>query len=102
MLRCGSGLSDLSKGPLLHILQLVFPLEPEEGGRNARFKIKIHQGSGLQAFVETLLGSFSGFNQVPLLQTLEAICENTALWLQRHATATGQQRHADAQFPPKL
>lgn len=35
-----------------------------------------------------LLGSFTGFNQVPLLQTLEAICENTALWLQRHGIAT--------------
>lgn len=51
----GSALSDLSKSPLLHILQLVSPLE---------------------------LGSFSGFNQIPFLQTLETVLGDAALWLE--------------------
>lgn len=40
-----------------------------------------------------LLGSLSGFNQVPLLQTLEAVLEDTALWLQEESiTRRGERR----------
>lgn len=92
---CGSALSDLSKSPLLHILQLVSPLEPKRG-RMVREGWKhiiksiytIWICISLWALEEMLqrflLGSFSWFNQVPLLQTLEAILEDAALWLQRH------------------
>lgn len=67
----------------------------------------------LQRRQRSLLGSFSGFDQVPLLQTLEAVLEDAALWLQRQSIAQGEggKRQAktnvallrpNAQFPPKL
>lgn len=48
MLRCGLGLSDLSKGPLLHILQLVFPLEPKEGVEMHVSKLKFTKDLGFK------------------------------------------------------
>ena len=38
-----------------------------------------------------LLGSFSGFDQVPLLHTLEAVLEDAALWLQSRSIARGDR-----------
>lgn len=37
-----------------------------------------------------LLGSLSGFDQVPLLQALEAVLEDAALWLRRRDITTGE------------
>lgn len=39
-----------------------------------------------------LLGPFSGFNEVPLLQTLEAVLENAALWLQSRDITTNKNK----------
>lgn len=40
--------------------------------------------------LRSLLGSLSWLDQVPLLQALEAILEDAALWLQRHGI-TGEK-----------
>lgn len=44
-----------------------------------------HSGPLMRCYVRakqrSLLGSFSGFNKVSLLQTLEAVHEHAALWL---------------------
>lgn len=44
-----------------------------------------HSGLLMRCYVRakqgSLLGSFSGFNKVSLLQTLEAVHEHAALWL---------------------
>lgn len=48
------------------------------------------------------LGSFSWFDEIPLLQALEAILEDTALWLQgQHITAGegGRGDHHRQCFP---
>lgn len=106
-----SALSDLPESPLLHILQLVCPLEPKQGvemvrgglerknvlkSRGAVFictSLGVWRGGGgcyARARWPFLLGSFSWFYQVPLLQALEAILEDAALWLRRHDITTGK------------
>lgn len=47
MMHCGLGLSDLSKRPLLHILQLVSPLEPKERVETHVSKLKFTKDLGL-------------------------------------------------------
>lgn len=47
---CGLGLSDLSKSPLLHILQLVSPLEPKGGVEMRILKWKYTDAKCLKRF----------------------------------------------------
>lgn len=105
---CGLPLSDLSKSPFLHILQLVPPLEPKRWGKAGKesqrhisnqytpYVCVRHCEPSMRCYArarqKSLLGSFSWFNQVPLLQTLEAVLEDAALWLQSHAIARGGDR----------
>ena len=99
-------LGDFSEWPLLHIFDLESSLEPTRKkmyGSNNEIKWVINkynneiiiynsvsnrqQGESgwdfweMYAKVKPLLCSLPGFNQVPLLQTLEPVLEDTALWL---------------------
>lgn len=88
-----SASTNLLESPLLHILHLESSLEPRrEGGRvethvihYAPYEFTHHSGPLIRCYVRakqrSLLGSFSGFNKVSLLQTLEAVHEHAALWL---------------------
>lgn len=83
---------DLFKSSLLHVLHLQSPLEPKEHWRVKMFysSLKRHKCVLLNANVKprSLRGSFSGFNEVPFLQALEAVLEDAALWLQSHHITT--------------
>lgn len=52
----------------------------------------------VRAKQKSLLGSFSGFNKVPLLQTLEAVCEHAALWLHSCHITGGKTSHNKAMW----
>lgn len=121
---CWLALSDLSKSPLLHILQLVPPLEPKRRGgwythlnQYTPYESVYHCEPLMTCYItlrqRSLLGSFSWFDQVPLLQTLEAVFEDAALWLQSRSITGGERGETSpdkskwdkchsVQFPPKL
>lgn len=88
---CRSASTNLLESPLLHILHLESSLEPRRERVETHvihytpYEFTHHSGPLMRCYVRakqrSLLGSFSGFNKVSLLQTLEAVHEHAALWL---------------------
>lgn len=102
---CRSASTNLLESPLLHILHLESSLEPRRERVETHvihytpYEFTHHSGPLMRCYVRakqrSLLGSFSGFNKVSLLQTLEAVHEHAALWLwSRNITQRNSQNKA--------
>lgn len=102
----GWGLSDLSKSPLLHILQLVFPLEPKEGVEMCIFKWKSTDAKCFKRFW-TIRGALTW-----LVHGVQSGSSSADSWsdLWEHCPLAADTWYCNrwlrvqtnAQFPPKL